>query len=144
MAATSATLAARDIPRAIEVEAAFGARTWAEHLLRRLSPVASEPDRAVIERALDAASPAVGERVTVRWGTGRDKHVWSGVVERRHTSGIVAAGKYRWFLSYVDLWARHAFLDEPHAAHLRVNAVLQLLHARMPKPGPGVTLDGRG
>lgn len=114
----------RNIPPAGDLRDVFDARAWAERTLRRLSPVASEPDRALIEQALAAAGPVAGECVSVRWGTGRDKHTWSGVVEGRYTSGFVAAGTYRWFLSYVDLWARHALLDAPHEAHLRMNAFL--------------------
>ncbi len=144
MAMAPATFDTRTIPRAGDLKPALDARAWAEHLLRRLSPVPSEPDRALIEQALAAAGPPAGECVTVRWGTGRDKRTSSGVVEGRYTSGFVAAGKHRWFLSYVDLWARHAFLDAPDEAHLRLNAVLQLLYARMPKPGSGVTLDAQG
>ncbi len=146
MATVSVQLEVRHIPPPPPVEDPFHARAWAEATLRHLCPLATEPDRRLIEQALAAAGPLVGERVAVRWGTGRDKDTWSGVLVGRYTSGFVAADKYRRFFSHVDLWARHAFLDEPHDAHLRVHAMLQLLHARMPKVAPGsvVRLDARG
>ena len=112
------------------------ARGWAEATLRRLGPPASEPDRQLICRALAAAGPAIGDRATVRWGTGRDRHTWTGVVVGRYPSGFTLhVGRYRRFVSVIDLWARHAFLDEPSAARARVQVVLQLLQTRMPKPG---------
>ena len=107
---------------------------WAEATLRGLGPAAAEPKRWLIEHALAAAVPLVGEPAGGRWGSGRHTEAWSGVVVGRCTSGFVVANKYRRFFSYVDLWARHALLDEPGAARARVQAVLQLLYGRMPKP----------
>ena len=111
------------------------ARAWAEATLRWLGPPATEPDRRLICRALTAAGPAIGDRATVRWGTGRDRHTWTGVLVGRSASGFtLRTGRYRRFVSVIDLWARHALLDEPSAARARVQAVLQLLYGRMPKP----------
>ncbi len=146
MAIVPANLDVRLIPPPARIDDPFRARAWAEATLHQLCPIATEPDRWRIEHALAAAGPLVGQHIAVRWGTGRNTEAWSGVVVGRCTSGFVAADKYRRFVSFVDLWARHAFLDEPNDAHLRVNAMLQLLHARMPKvvPGSVVRLDARG
>ncbi len=146
VAIVPANLDVRLIPPPARIDDPFRARAWAEATLHQLCPIATEPDRWRIEHALAAAGPLVGQHIAVRWGTGRNTEAWSGVVVGRCTSGFVAADKYRRFVSFVDLWARHAFLDEPNDAHLRVNAMLQLLHARMPKvvPGSVVRLDARG
>ena len=93
------------------------ARGWAEATLRWLGPPATEPDRRLICRALTAAGPAIGDRATVRWGTGRDRHTWTGVVVGRSASGFTLhTGRYRRFVGVIDLWARPALLDEPGAA----------------------------
>lgn len=121
----------------VPIDNAAAARAWAEATLRALGAAAMEPNRWLIEHALAAAVPSVGEPAGGRWGTGRKMEKWAGVVVGRCTSGFVVANKYRRFFSYVDLWARHACLDEPREAHRRLSAMLQLLYARMPKGDPG-------
>ncbi len=112
---------------------ASSAGAWASATFRALFPDGAIPTREVIDRALAAAVPAIRSQVELHWGSGRAGVRWSGTVAGRCGAGFtVHNGKYGRFVSYVDLWCRDAVLMEPHRAVARVDAMLHVLHTRMP------------
>lgn len=112
---------------------ALDADAWAAATFRFLFPAGSIPTRQAINRALDAAAPPVGTQVALHWGSGRAGFHWHGIIRGRCSSGFTFHdGKYGRFVSYVDLWCRDAVLVEPRGAVTRVDAMLHVLHTRMP------------
>lgn len=127
---------------------ALRAQAWAKSALQQLAPDGASPTRWLINAALAKALPSGGQPIAVRWvARGDGGRVFAGHLGCRVTSGFVVSGPYyRSFFSYVDLWARHAFLVDPPDARLRMHAMLQLLLAQMPKPvsdGGLILHDGR-
>ena len=127
---------------------ALRAQAWAKSALQQLAPDGASPTRWLINTALAKPLPPAGQPIAVRWEKrGDDGRVFAGHLGCRVTSGFVICGPhYRSFISYVDLWARHAFLVDPPDARLRMHAMLHLLLARMPKPvtdGGLILHDGR-
>ena len=127
---------------------ALRAQAWAKSALQQLAPDGASPTRWLINTALALPLPPAEQPIAVRWETrGHDGRVFAGHLGCRVTSGFVVCGPhYRSFVSYVDLWARHAFLVDPVDARLRMHAMLQLLLAQMPKPvtdGGLILRDGR-
>ena len=130
MSTPTTPLRYRPLPVALP---ASSAGAWASATFRALFPAGAIPTREVINRALGAAVPAIGTQVELHWGSGRAGVHWSGVVGGRCGAGFtVHNGKYGRFVSYVDLWCRDAVLVEPYRAVARVDAMLHVLHTRMP------------
>ena len=109
---------------------------WAERVIQALAANGCIPTREVIDAAMAAAIPPIGTSVVIHW-SGRRKHEppWRGRVTGQYLCGFtirVHPGRYVRFLSYVDLWCRHAEMDEPPVAMARIKAIRHILHTRMP------------
>ena len=112
---------------------------WATRTLAMLFPDGARPTREVIDTAFGAAIPPVGTPAVVHWdGRRRREPAWRCVVDGRYCGGftlLLVPGHYRAFVSYVDLWCRHAEIEEPPDAASRIRAVRQVLIPRIAHSG---------
>ena len=108
---------------------------WATGTLALLFPGGALPTREVINTIMTAAIPPVGTSAVVLWdGRRRHEPPWTGVLDGRYSGGftlLLVPGHYRVFVSYVDLWCRHAEIQEPTDAAGRIRALRQVLIARL-------------
>ena len=109
---------------------------WAARTLGALYPRGALPTRPVIDSIMAAAIPPLGTPTAVYWdGRRKEGPLWRGRVDGQYPAGftiLVDPGQYRKFVSYVDLWCRHAEMDEPPVAAARITAIRHILHTRMP------------
>ncbi len=109
---------------------------WAERVIQALAASGCIPTRQVIDAAMAAAIPPIGTPTVIQWsGRRRYEPPWLGLVAGQYLTGFtirVQPGGYLRFVSYVDLWCRHAEVDEPPAAAARIKAIRHILHTRMP------------
>lgn len=108
---------------------------WAARTLCALYPRGALPTRPVIDAIMAAAIPPIGTPTAVYWG-GRRKEgaLWWGRVDGQYSGGftiLVHPGHYRKFVSYVDLWCRHAEIEEPLPAAGRIRALRMVLIPRI-------------
>ena len=108
---------------------------WATGTLALLFPDGARPTRQVIDTAMAVAIPPIGTPAVVHWdGRRRREPPWRGAVDGQYSTGftiLLVPGHYRVFVSYVDLWCRHAEIQEPTDAAGRIRAVRQVLIARL-------------
>ena len=82
------------------------------------------------------SAPLNGPPAVIHWnGRHKGDPPWSGLVEGQCLGGFtirVHPGGYVRFVSYVDLWCRHAEMDEPPVAAARIRSIRHILHSRTP------------
>ena len=120
----------------VPVGHALSADAWADRTLHAVFPHGAIPTREVIDAAMAAAIPSTGTPAVIHWnGRRKGDPPWRGLVEGQYLGGFtirVQPGRYVRFVSYVDLWCRHAEMDEPPVAAARITAIRHILHTRMP------------
>ena len=114
----------------------LSADAWADRTLHARFPDGAIPTRQVIDAAMAAAIPPIGTPTVIQWsGRRRYEPPWLGLVAGQYLTGFtirVQPGGYVRFVSYVDLWCRHAEMDEPPGSTARIKAIRHILHTRMP------------
>jgi hypothetical protein len=114
----------------------FSADLWADRALHALFPDGAIPTREVIAAVMAVAIPSTGAPAVIRWnGRRKGEPPWSGRVVGQYLGGFtirVHPGRYVRFVSYVDLWCRHAEVVEPPVASARIRAIRHILHSRTP------------
>jgi hypothetical protein len=115
---------------------ALSADAWADRTVHALFPAGGIPTRDVIDAAMAASIPPIGTPAVIHWSGRRNgEPPWRGLVAGQYPGGFtirVHPGRYVRFVSYVDLWCRHAEMDEPPVSTARIKAIRHILHARMP------------
>ncbi len=114
----------------------LSADAWADGTLHVLFPDGAIPTRQGIDAAIAASIPSTGTPTVIHWnGRRKGEPPWSGRVVGQYLGGFtirVHPGRYVRFVSYVDLWCRHAEMVEPPVASARIKAIRHILHSRTP------------